>query len=84
MWLDANAGQLNKSLAGEKVTIAFTDTRSSIDEMIVEGDTGVLRWTWEGTHTVAGDSRYRQAGALLWLQRLSVSGRQDRGTVGIR
>jgi steroid delta-isomerase-like uncharacterized protein len=30
---------------------AFSDTRSTIDEMIVEGDTAVLRWTWEATHT---------------------------------
>ena len=30
---------------------AFTDTRSTIDEMIVEGDTAVIRWTWEGTHS---------------------------------
>jgi len=30
---------------------AFSDVRSTIDEMIVEGDTAVLRWTWEGVHT---------------------------------
>jgi steroid delta-isomerase-like uncharacterized protein len=30
---------------------AFSETRSDIDELIVEGDTGVLRWTWEGTHS---------------------------------
>jgi steroid delta-isomerase-like uncharacterized protein len=30
---------------------AFTETRSTIDELIVEGDTGVIRWTWEGTHS---------------------------------
>jgi steroid delta-isomerase-like uncharacterized protein len=30
---------------------AFTETRSVIDELIVEGDTAVLRWTWEGTHS---------------------------------
>ena len=30
---------------------AFTDVRSTIDEMIVDGDTAVIRWTWEGTHT---------------------------------
>ena len=32
---------------------AFTDVRSVIDEVIVADDTGVLRWTWEGTHTAA-------------------------------
>jgi steroid delta-isomerase-like uncharacterized protein len=30
---------------------AFTDVRSTIDEMVVEGDTAVLRWTWEAIHT---------------------------------
>ena len=30
---------------------AFTETRSTIDEMIVEDDTAVLRWTWEAAHT---------------------------------
>ena len=30
---------------------AFTETRSNIDELIVEGDTGIVCWTWEGTHS---------------------------------
>jgi steroid delta-isomerase-like uncharacterized protein len=30
---------------------AFDDVRSTIDAVIVEGDTAALRWTWEGTHT---------------------------------
>jgi len=30
---------------------AFTETHSVIDDMIVEGDTGVLRWTWEAVHS---------------------------------
>ena len=30
---------------------AFTDVRSTIDEMIVEGDTVVMRWAWEAVHT---------------------------------
>ena len=30
---------------------AYTETRSTIDDMIVDGDTGVLRWTWEATHS---------------------------------
>jgi len=30
---------------------AFRETRSNIDEMLVDGDTAVIRWTWEGTHS---------------------------------
>ena len=30
---------------------AFDDIHSSVDTMIVEGDTAAVRWTWEGTHT---------------------------------
>jgi steroid delta-isomerase-like uncharacterized protein len=30
---------------------AFSDVRSTIDELIVEGDAAVIRWTWEGTHS---------------------------------
>ena len=30
---------------------AFSDTRSTIDEMVVDGDTAVLRWAWEANHT---------------------------------
>lgn len=30
---------------------AFTENRTIIDEMIVEGDTAVIRWTWEAVHT---------------------------------
>lgn len=30
---------------------AFTETRSTIDEVIVDGDTAVIRWTWEGVHS---------------------------------
>jgi steroid delta-isomerase-like uncharacterized protein len=30
---------------------AFSDTRSTIDEMVVDGDTAVLRWAWEATNT---------------------------------
>jgi steroid delta-isomerase-like uncharacterized protein len=39
--MEADAGTLD----------AFSDVRFAIDEMIVEGDTAVLRWTWEATHT---------------------------------
>jgi steroid delta-isomerase-like uncharacterized protein len=30
---------------------AFSDVRSTIDEMIVDGDMAVIRWTWEGAHS---------------------------------
>lgn len=30
---------------------AFSDVRSTIDDMLVDGETAVLRWTWEGTHS---------------------------------
>ena len=35
---------------------AFSDVRSTVDEMIIDGDTAVLRWTWEGTHSGASPS----------------------------
>jgi steroid delta-isomerase-like uncharacterized protein len=30
---------------------AFTENRTTIDELIVEGDMAAMRWTWEGLHT---------------------------------
>jgi len=30
---------------------AFSDVQSTIDDMIVDGETAVIRWTWEGTHS---------------------------------
>jgi ketosteroid isomerase-like protein len=30
---------------------AFSDVRSTIDDMFVDGETAVIRWTWEGTHS---------------------------------
>jgi steroid delta-isomerase-like uncharacterized protein len=30
---------------------AFTETRSAIEDVIVEGNTGVLRWSWEAVHS---------------------------------
>lgn len=38
--------QYNKDLR-----TAFPDFQGTIDEMVVEGDTFVLRYTWRGTHT---------------------------------
>jgi steroid delta-isomerase-like uncharacterized protein len=39
--MEADAGML----------AAFTETRSTIDELVVEGDAAVIRWTWEATHS---------------------------------
>lgn len=30
---------------------AFSDTHSRIDEIIISGDSAVIRWTWDGVHT---------------------------------
>jgi steroid delta-isomerase-like uncharacterized protein len=30
---------------------AFTENHTTIDDMIVEGDTAAMRWTWEAVHT---------------------------------
>jgi steroid delta-isomerase-like uncharacterized protein len=30
---------------------AFTETRSTIHELVVEGDTAVAHWTWQAVHT---------------------------------
>lgn len=30
---------------------AFSDTHSKIDEMIIAGDTAVMRWTWDAVHS---------------------------------
>jgi steroid delta-isomerase-like uncharacterized protein len=30
---------------------AFTENHTVIDDMIVEGDTAAMRWTWEAVHT---------------------------------
>jgi predicted ester cyclase len=39
-------------MQGDAGTLAaFTETSSIIDDMIVDGDTGVLRWSWEATHS---------------------------------
>jgi len=35
----------------EALGLAFSESVVSIDELIVEGDTSVLRYTWEGVHT---------------------------------
>jgi predicted ester cyclase len=35
----------------EAMKIAFSENKVSIEELVVEGDTAVLRYTWEGIHT---------------------------------
>lgn len=30
---------------------AFSGTHSTVDEILVDGDTAAARWTWEATHT---------------------------------
>jgi predicted ester cyclase len=35
----------------EAMAVAFSDNKVSIEELIVEGDTAVLRYIWEGVHT---------------------------------
>lgn len=33
------------------VLAAFSDNKTTIDEIIIEGDAGAIRWTWEATHS---------------------------------
>ena len=35
---------------------AFSDTQSNLDEIIVDGDTALIRWTWTANHTGASPS----------------------------
>jgi steroid delta-isomerase-like uncharacterized protein len=35
---------------------AFSDVHSNLDEIIVDGDTAVIRWTWAANHTGASPS----------------------------
>jgi steroid delta-isomerase-like uncharacterized protein len=37
---------------GDQATLAaFSNVQSTIREIVVEGDTSVIHWTWEGDHT---------------------------------
>jgi steroid delta-isomerase-like uncharacterized protein len=38
-------------MGDEGMLSAFTQTRSSIHEIIVEGDTAIAHWTWQAVHT---------------------------------
>lgn len=44
-------GKAANKQADEGMLAAFSDTLSTIDEMILAGDTAVLRWTWEGNRS---------------------------------
>ncbi len=37
----------------EGMLSAFTETQSTIHELVVEGETVIAHWTWQGTHTGA-------------------------------
>ena len=40
------------NLEGDKGTLAaFSDIKSTIHELVVEGDTAIAHWTWQGLHT---------------------------------
>ena len=45
------AGREANKQADEGILTAFTETRSTIHGMVVEGNLAVVRWTWEATHT---------------------------------
>jgi len=44
-------GKEANMLADAGTLTAFSDVRSTIDDMLVAGETAVIRWTWEGTHS---------------------------------
>lgn len=54
---------------------AFTETRSTIDEIVVEGNTAAMRWTWQAVHTGISPS----LGIPL---QVSVSGLWDAVSIG--
>jgi steroid delta-isomerase-like uncharacterized protein len=45
------AGKEANMQADAGTLAAFTDNHTTIDEMIVEGDTAAMRWTWEAVHS---------------------------------
>ncbi|HEX9092311.1 MAG TPA: ester cyclase [Anaerolineales bacterium] len=45
----------------ENTLKAFSDIRFTIHEIIVEGDTAVMRWTWHGTTTGENSDRMTPA-----------------------
>jgi predicted ester cyclase len=40
----------------EDTAVAYSEQKLSVDELLVEGDTAVLRYTWEGVHSGASPS----------------------------
>jgi predicted ester cyclase len=40
------------NVQGDRDTLAaFTDIKSTIHELVVEGDTAIAHWSWQGVHT---------------------------------
>lgn len=46
-------GKEANKLADAAMLAAFSEVRSTVDEMLVDGSTAAVRWTWEGTHSGA-------------------------------
>jgi steroid delta-isomerase-like uncharacterized protein len=44
-------GKVANMQADAGMLAAFSDTRSTIEALLVEGNTAVLRWIWEGAHS---------------------------------
>lgn len=45
------AGKETNKHADAGILTAFTETRSTIHDMVVESNLAVVRWTWEAKHT---------------------------------
>jgi steroid delta-isomerase-like uncharacterized protein len=37
--------------ADQATLAAFSDVRSTSDDLLIDGEKAVIRWTWEGTHS---------------------------------
>lgn len=44
-------GKEANRMGDEGMLSAFTEIRSTIHELVVEGDTAIAHWTWQGKHT---------------------------------
>lgn len=45
------AGKEANRMSDEGMLSAFTETRSTIHELVVEGATAIAHWTWQAVHT---------------------------------
>ena len=45
------AGAEANRKADEAMLAAFTENRVTVHEIVVEGDTAIMHWTWEGVHS---------------------------------